>query len=101
MVHNVYFWLKSETTENEKKAFEKGMRNFLGAVNEVQKYEIGMPAKTPERDVVDHSFDYSMFVWFDNVEDHNIYQTHPAHDVFVESFKGLWAKVQVIDSALI
>jgi len=38
-----------------------------------------------------------MFVWFNTVGDHNAYQKHEAHDVFINSFKALWAKVQVLD----
>ena len=100
ILHNVYFWLKEEVTESEKKDFVQGIVDFLSNVEQVQKYEIGKPAATPERDVVDHSFNYTMFVWFNTVEDHDVYQTHPAHDIFVNSFSKLWAKVQVIDSEL-
>ena len=90
MIHNVYFWLKDDVTHGQMGDFEKGMKDFLDAVEEVQKYEIGLPANTPDREVVDHSFAYSMFVWFDSLEDHNTYQTHAAHDVFINSFKELW-----------
>lgn len=98
LIHNVYFWLQPDTPESERKAFEKGMKTFLDAVDEVQKYHIGVPAATPKRDVVEHSFGYSMFVWFNSVEEHNTYQSHPGHDVFIETYKHLWAKVQVLDS---
>ncbi len=101
ILHNVYFWLKEEVTDSEKKDFEEGIVAFLSNVEQVQKYKIGIPAGTPQRDVVDHSFAYSIFVWFENVEDHNVYQTHPVHDVFVEKFNGLWSKVQVLDSELL
>ncbi|MDA0195769.1 MAG: Dabb family protein [Bacteroidetes bacterium] len=100
LIHNVYFWLKDEVTPSQKTDFEKGIKDFLDSVDEVQKYQIGIPASTPDRDVVDHSFGVSMFVWFNNVEDHNIYQVHPAHDKFVKRFKDLWAKVQVLDSEM-
>ena len=97
IVHNVYFWLNEDVTESEKNNFEKGIKSFLDAVDRVQMYEIGTPAKTPDREVVDHSFAYSMFVWFNTVGDHNAYQKHEAHDVFINSFKALCAKVQVLD----
>jgi len=101
VLHNVYFWLKEEVTESQKTGFEKGIKDFLEAVDEIQRYEIGVPATTPDRDVVDHSFGVSIFVWFNNVEDHNTYQTHEAHDVFIKSFNDLWAKVQVLDSSVV
>jgi len=101
MLHNVYFWLKESVSENDKKEFENGLHNFLSAVNEVQKYEIGVPAGTPDRDVVDKSFGYSIFVWFRSIDDHNVYQKHSAHEEFRSKYSGLWGKVQVLDSALI
>jgi hypothetical protein len=99
--HNVYFWLKDGVSESEKKAFEKGIKDFVGAIKEVNKAEIGIPADTPARDVVDHSFGYSLFTWFTSMENHNIYQEHPAHKKFIEDFSTLWAKVQVYDSVLV
>jgi hypothetical protein len=99
--HNVYFWLKDEVSVTEREGFAKGIKDFVSAVKEVHKAEIGVPAKTEARDVVDHSFGYSLFTWFKTMEDHNIYQTHPAHKKFIDDFSGLWAKVQVFDSELI
>jgi len=99
--HNVYFWLKDEVTKDEGEEFAKGIKAFVNSVKEVKKAEIGIPASTPERDVVDHSFGYSLFTWFSSMENHNIYQEHPAHKKFIEDFSHLWAKVQVFDSELI
>ena len=100
LIHNVYFWLKQDVSNGKKKEFEKGLKKFLDAVKEIKKYEIGIPAGTPDRDVVDKSYGYSIFVWFKNVDDHNVYQKHPAHDEFINDFNGLWAKVQVLDTEL-
>lgn len=101
ILHNVYFWLKEEVTTEQAKGFEQGIHDFLGNVPQVSAYKIGKPAGTPQRDVVDHSFAYSIFVWLENVADHDIYQDHPVHGVFVENFNSLWAKVQVLDSTLL
>lgn len=99
--HTVYFWLKSEVSKKEKKNFETGLKELVSNVKEIKKAEIGFPAETPDRDVVDHSFGYSLFVWFKSMEDHNIYQEHPAHEKFINEFSNLWSKVQVYDSELI
>jgi hypothetical protein len=99
--HNVYFWIKDGVSESEKRAFERGIRNFVGSVKEVKRAEIGIAADTPARDVVDHSFSYSLFTWFANMEHHNMYQEHPAHKKFIEDFSAIWAKVQVYDSYLV
>jgi hypothetical protein len=99
--HNVYFWIKDGVSESEKRSFERGIRNFVGSVKEVKRAEIGIAADTPARDVVDHSFSYSLFTWFANMEHHNMYQEHPAHKKFIEDFSAIWAKVQVYDSYLV
>lgn len=99
--HNVYFWIKEGVSDADKKKFEKGIQNFISAVKEIHKTEIGVPAVTEDRDVVDHSFAYSMFVWFKTMEDHNVYQEHAAHKKFINDFSSLWEKVKVYDSELI
>ncbi len=98
LIHNVYFWLEHGTGESKKEEFEKGLKDLVSAVGVIQKAEIGVPGLTPDREVVDHSFAYSLFIWFKSVEDHDIYQKHPAHDKFVSDFKGLWDRVHVFDS---
>ena len=101
MLHNVYFWVKEDVSDTELKKFEQGIKDFVSSVKEIQKVEIGVPAKTEDRDVVDHSFDYAMFVWFKSINDHNAYQKHPAHEKFISDFSDLWEKVKVYDSDLI
>ncbi|RMG19256.1 MAG: Dabb family protein [Bacteroidetes bacterium] len=100
LIHNVYFWFKEGVSEAEKSDFEQGIRDLAAAVPQVQQARVGRPAATPAREVVDHSFGRSLFFWFNNVEDHNAYQAHPAHELFVQKFQHLWARVQVMDSQL-
>ena len=99
--HNVYFWVKESVSNEEKKKFEQGMKDFVSAVKEIHGAEIGIPAATEDREVVDHSFGYAMFVSFKSMDDHNVYQKHPAHKKFTNDFSGLWEKVKVYDSELI
>ena len=99
--HNVYFWLKNTVTSAQRKDFEKGLNKFLSSVKEIEHADVGIPASTPNRDVIDKSFGYSIFVSFKNVQDHNIYQEHSAHKVFIEDFSDLWAEVKVYDSEVI
>lgn len=100
IIHNVYFWLKPEVTEDQKAAFEQGIRNLISDVPGIHRAEFGTPAATSSRPVVDHSFDFSLVFQFKNIEDHDAYQVHPNHDVFVDAYKELWAKVQVFDSEM-
>jgi len=99
--HYVFFYLNEGVSESEKKGFEKGMKDFVSAIKEIQKAEFGIPASTEDRDVVDHSFGYALFVSFKSIDDHNVYQNHPAHEKFINNFSGLWEKVKVYDSELI
>ena len=100
VLHNVYFWLHDSVTANEKNDFYLGIQTFLSAVDEVVKFEIGTPADTPRRDVVNHAYGYSIFVWFNSENEHDVYQTHPAHAIFINNFESLWANVQVFDSKI-
>ena len=99
--HNVYFWLKDGVSDDKKRNFEQGIKEFVSSVKEVHQAEIGIPAGTPDREVIDKSFGYSIFVWFKTIDDHNVYQNHPAHEKFINDFSDLWEKVQVYDSELI
>lgn len=97
MEHHVYFWLKEERKNDaDIAAFEKG----LAALFEIENVAGGMwgkPAATPERPVTDKSFDYAISMRFDSIEQHDLYQEHPDHDVFVDAFKDWWQEVKVMD----
>ncbi len=99
--HQVYFWLKSTVTDADRKVFEKGLRDLVGGIKEVHRSEIGVPAKTTPRDVVDHSFHYSLLVWFKTIADHDVYAVHPVHQKFINDHSTLWEKVVVYDSTVI
>ena len=98
--HNVYFWLKSGVTEAEKKQFEDGLRELTGSIKEVKKAELGKPAATPQREVIDHTWHYAIFSWFKSIADHDVYQEHPVHKQFIEKYSRLWERVRVYDCEL-
>jgi hypothetical protein len=95
--HTVYFYLNEDVTEEQKQQFEEGLEALV-SIEEVYKAEIGVPADTPEREVTDHSFGYSIFTWFENMDDYNVYAEHPDHMEFIEQFQSLWADVKVYDT---
>ena len=97
-IHAVYFWLKEDTSEAQKKEFEKGLE-ALGETPMILKWYYGKPEPN-DREVVDDTFDYSWTCHFKNSEDQAAYQIHPIHDVFIEQFKDLWKTVKVFDSIL-
>lgn len=98
--HTVYFYLNEDATEEERQQFEEGL-HALVSIEEVHKSEIGVPAATPERDVTDHSFGYSIFTWFETMEDYEVYAEHPDHMEFIDQYQHLWADVKVYDSDII
>lgn len=98
--HNVYFYLNDDVTTEEREEFEAGLKVLLG-IEEVYKSEIGIPGATEQRDVTDHSFVYSVFSWFETMDDHEVYQEHPTHLEFIDKYSNLWADVRVYDSEII
>lgn len=98
--HNVYFYLNEDVTEEEKAQFEDGLRELL-SIEEIYKSEIGTPGSTPDREVTDHSFGYSIFTWFETMDDYDVYAEHPVHLDFIDEYNHLWAEVKVYDSEII
>jgi hypothetical protein len=96
IVHHVFFWLKNSGSAADRDALIAGVRG-LGKVDVVRTLEVGVPASTEARDVVDSSFHVSEMLVFDNVADQKTYQDHPVHKDFIAKCGHLWAKVIVYD----
>ncbi|MGB0991994.1 MAG: Dabb family protein [Akkermansiaceae bacterium] len=97
MEHHVYFWLKEEKKNTaDCEVFEKGLAALFD-IEHVAGGVFGKSSDTPARPVTDKSFDYALSMKFDSLENHNTYQDHPEHDVFVDQFKDWWDKVLVMD----
>lgn len=97
LVHHVFFWLKDPDNPAVRKQFENAVRELL-RVETIKLSHVGVPASTEKRDVVDHSYTYSVMTFFDSREGQDIYQVHPLHLKFVEENSHLWSKVVVYDS---
>jgi hypothetical protein len=93
MIHQVFFWLKPG---QDVKEFLKEVA-LLGKCDTVSKSFIGTPAPTEARDVVDHSYQVACTLFFDSIEDQNLYQTDPNHLKFIERNSNKWASVKVYD----
>ena len=96
MIHHVFFWLKRPGSAADRDALIAGLRT-LAAIPVVRSLDIGVPASTEQRGVVDGSFDVSELMVFDSVADEKIYQDHPIHRAFVAKCEHLWDKVRVYD----
>lgn len=98
--HNVYFYLNDDVTSEERAQFEEGLRELL-QIETIYRAEMGVPGATEERDVTDHEFAYSIFAWFETMEDYEVYAEHPDHLEFIDAYSDLWADVRVYDSEII
>ncbi len=96
IVHHVFFWLKNPRSAADRDALIAGVKG-LGKVEVVRSVQVGVPASTEARDVVDASFHVSELLVFDNVADQKTYQDHPLHKDFIAKCGHLWAKVVVYD----
>jgi hypothetical protein len=96
IAHHVLFWLKRSGSEEDRAALIAGLQD-LAKIKEILSLQVGVPASTESRDVVDASFDVSELMMFDSLADQKIYQDHPLHQAFIAKHSNLWRKVVVYD----
>ena len=96
MLHHVLFWLKNPSSGQDRQELITGLKKLSDAGN-LQSIQIGLPADTPDREVIDSSFDVSLMVSFHNIVDHNEYQEHAIHEKFIAECSHLWDRVKVYD----
>lgn len=94
--HHVLFWLKADTTEDQKNAFRKGLES-LEKIETVTQFHVGTPAPI-ERAVVDITYSFSLVLFFNDLAGHDVYQVHELHKAFLEEFRGLFEKVIIYDA---
>ncbi|MDI9877360.1 MULTISPECIES: Dabb family protein [Bacteroidota] len=95
-IHHVYFWLKNPSSEADKNKLIEGLTG-LSKVPTIRFHHIGTPAST-NRSVIERGYSVSWMLFFDNLEEEEIYQKHPIHLKFVEDYSHLWEKVIVYDA---
>jgi len=94
--HHVLFWLKADTTEDQKIAFRKSLET-LENIEVVKTFHVGTPAPI-ERAVVDTSYTFSLILFFEDLAAHDVYQVHPLHKAFLDEFKVYFDKVIIYDA---
>lgn len=97
LVHSVFFWLKPDLSKERRIAFYRGVES-LRAIETVREMYVGSPANTPDRPVVDRSYDVALTVILDGIAGHDIYQEHAIHRKFVEDYSDCWTRVQIYDA---
>lgn len=95
--HQVFFWLKRPGNAEDRTKLVSGLK-ALAVIPQVRELQVGVPAATEQRDVVDASFDVSEVMLFDTLADQKAYQDHQSHLAFVVACAPLWRKVTVYDS---
>ncbi len=96
LTHHVLFWLKTDTSEEQKIAFRKGL-DSLQKVETIKSMYIGTPAPI-SRAVVDTSYTFSLVIIFEDLAGHDVYQIHSIHKAFLDEFRGLFEKVVIYDA---
>jgi hypothetical protein len=95
LVHTVFFWLKKELSEEQRKAFFKGVETLKNVQPHV-KILTGTPSST-NRPIIDTSYDYGLTCIFESMEDHDTYQIDPVHLEFIKNHAEDWEKVTIYD----
>ncbi|MGG9971293.1 Dabb family protein [Ferruginibacter sp. SUN002] len=98
LTHHVLFWLKPETTEQQKADFKKGLESLKG-VETIQSIYVGTPVPEINRPVVDTTYTFSLVLVFNDIAGHDVYQTHPVHKAFLDNFRVFFEKVIIYDAA--
>lgn len=96
IAHHVLFWLKADTSEDQKKAFRNGLQS-LEKIEVVKTFHIGTPAPI-ERAVVDTTYSFSLVLFFEDLAAHDVYQVHEIHKAFLDEFRVLFEKVIIYDA---
>ena len=96
IAHHVLFWLKADTSTEQKLAFRNGLQT-LENIEVVKTFHIGTPAPI-ERAVVDTSYTFSLILFFVDLAAHDVYQVHPLHKAFLDEFRVLFEKVVIYDA---
>jgi hypothetical protein len=97
IVHHVFFWLKRPDSKEDKEQLITGLKT-LKQIDKIAELHIGVVAATEKRDVVDQSWAVSELMFFRNLSDQAIYQSHPVHQAFIKNCSHLWEKVIVYDA---
>lgn len=93
--HSAYFWLNDGLSLDAISEFEYGLGS-LTQIPLVKNGFFGRPADT-HRSVVDRTYSYGLILQFSDISEHNEYQDHPFHQLFIDANSWKWNKVLVYD----
>jgi hypothetical protein len=90
--HLVFFNLKDGVSAEDRQALMEGLRTLPGQIPEIKYLACGEDFSGRSK-----GHEIGLVVRFENRDGLNIYQPHPAHLNFVNSFKHLWIDVTALD----
>jgi hypothetical protein len=97
LVHVVLFWLRDDLSTEDQAHFVQGLKS-LQKIDAAESVFVGTPAATPDRPVIDSSYDYCLTVILRDMAAHDAYQADPLHQSFLDSFRSFWKQVKVYDA---
>jgi hypothetical protein len=97
LLHIVLFWLKKNLSEEELTTFENEVIS-LENISSVEQLHVGKPATTPNRPVIDDSYDFCLTVMLRDISAHDTYQNDPLHLNFIKNCSHMWEKVKIYDA---
>ena len=84
LVHTVFFWLNKDLDGPQQTEFRIALETLKG-IEAAEAVHIGIPAPTPERPVIDNSYDFCLML--KDMATHDAYQVDPLHTAFIEGNK--------------
>ncbi|PXA05373.1 transcription-repair coupling factor [Coraliomargarita sinensis] len=97
LVHTVLFWLKEDLDEAQKADFRKGVES-LQKIDSAEAVYVGTASATPDRPVIDSSYDICLTVILKDIPSHDAYQADPIHQEFIGKYKDFWETVKIYDA---
>jgi len=97
LVHSVLFWLPKDLQGDQVTQFRMALES-LKQIESAEAVYVGVPAPTPERPVIDTSYDFCLTVLLKDMAAHDAYQADPIHQKFIAENKELWKKVRIYDA---
>ena len=96
LIHTVLFWLRKELSTSEREDFRVALDSLKQIPSAAFVY-VGSPASTPDRPLIDASYDFCLTVLLEDMAAHDAYQQNQLHQKFLEN-KKLWERVQIYDA---
>ena len=90
--HVVLMRFKKGASQSAVAEVEKGLRGLPGIIAEIKEFELGRDVLHSER-----SYDFALVSGFENLDQMQRYQVHPAHQKIVVQLKELCESIVCVD----